>query len=130
MSNTGSDRLANTSTDPNGDSHVCAEYGRRFQRSNRGLNQHLRSCYLKNKITDVQAPYERKEDKANDQTSGDSNSGIHDILTLSLQYKWGNYQDYLFERNLYLSLTKKQYNGRKICLYYHLDKQERVSKTK
>ena len=103
MSNTGSDRLVNTSTDANGDSHVCAKCDRCF-RTNRGLNQHLRSCYLKNKITDVQTPYERKEDKANDQTSGDSNIGIHDILTPSLQYKWGNYQDYLFERNL--SLTK------------------------
>ena len=34
MSNTGSDRLANASTDANGDSHVCAECDRRF-RTNR-----------------------------------------------------------------------------------------------
>ena len=108
MSNTGSDKLANASTDANGDSHVCAECDRRF-RTNRGLNQHLRLCYLKNKITDVQTPYERKEDKANDQTSGDSNIGIHDILTPSLQYKWGNYQDYLFERNLSLAYEKIVY---------------------
>ena len=111
MSNTGSDRLANASTDANGDSHVCAECDRSF-RTNRGLNQHLkhlRSCYLKNKITDVQTPYERKEDEANDQTSDDSNIEIQDISTPSLQYKWGNYQDYLFERNLSLAYEKIVY---------------------
>ena len=108
MSNTGSDRLANASTDANGDSYVCAECDRRF-RTNRGLNQHLRSGYLKNKITDVQAPYERKEDEANDQTSGDSNINIHDILTRSLHYKWSSYQDYLFERNLSLACEKIVY---------------------
>ena len=93
MSNTGSDRLVNTSkmqmeilmyvpnvTDVSARTEV--------------FNQHLRSCYLKNKITDVQTPYERKEDKANDQTY---------ISTLSLRYKWGNYKDYLFERNLSLA---------------------------
>ena len=63
MSNTGSDSLANASTDANGDSHVCAECDRRFV-TNRGLNQHLKSCYLKKKITDVQTPYERKKDEA------------------------------------------------------------------
>ena len=61
------------------------------------LNQHLRLCYLKNKITDVQTPYERMEDEANDQTSDDSNIEIQDISTQSLRFKWGNYQDYLFE---------------------------------
>ena len=54
-------------------------------------------CYLKNKITDVQTPYERMEDEANDQTSDDSNIEIQDISTQSLRFKWGNYQDYLFE---------------------------------
>ena len=63
MSNTGSDRLANASTDADGDSHVYAKCDRRF-RANRGLNQHLRSCYLKKKITDVQTPYERKKGEA------------------------------------------------------------------
>ena len=86
MSNTGSDRLANASTDANGDSHVCAECDRRF-RTNRGLNQHLRSGYLKNKITDVQAPYERKEDEANDKTSDDSNNAIPDVSTPSHRCK-------------------------------------------
>ena len=113
MSNTGSDRLVNTSTDANGDSHVCAKCDRCFC-MNRGLNQHLRSCYLKNKITDVQTPYERKEDKANDQTY---------ISTLSLRYKWGIYKDYLFERNQSLTY-EKWYTGRKIYFYYHLDKQK------
>ena len=75
MSNTGSDRLANASTDANGDSYVCAECDRRFP-TNRGLNQHLRSCCLKNKITDVQTPYETKEDEANDKTYDDSNAEI------------------------------------------------------
>ena len=41
MSNTGSNRLTNTSTDANGDSHICAECDRRFC-MNRGLNEHLR----------------------------------------------------------------------------------------
>ena len=94
MSNTGSERLANASADANGDSHVCAECDRRFL-TNRGLNQHPRSCYLKKKITDVQAPYERNEDEANDQTSDDSNIEIQDISTQSLRYKWGSYEGYL-----------------------------------
>ena len=72
MSNTGSDRLANASTDANRDSHECAECERRFG-TNRGLNQHFRSCFLKNKITDVQTPYKVKEDETNDQISDDSN---------------------------------------------------------
>ena len=58
MSNTGSDRLAYV------DSHICPNCDRIFCRS-RGLNQHLRSCYPKNKITDVQTPYERYKDDAN-----------------------------------------------------------------
>ena len=106
MSNTGSDSLANTSTDANRDSHVRVKCDRRF-------NQHLRSCYLKNKIIDVQTPsernqtpYERNKDEANNQTSDDSNIEIPDISTLSLRYKWGNYQDYLFERNLSLAYEK------------------------
>ena len=70
--------ITNTSTDSNGHSHICVQCGRRF-RTKRGLNQHLRSCYLKNKITDVQTPYERNEDDAKDQTSDDSNTEIADI---------------------------------------------------
>ena len=66
---------------------------RRF-RTNRGMNRHLRSCYLKNKITDVQAPYKRNEDEANDQPLDDSNIDIPDISTPSMLYKWGSYQDY------------------------------------
>ena len=102
MSNTGSDRLANASTDANGDSHVCAECDRRF-RTNRGLNQHLRSRYLKNKITDVQTPYERKEDKANDQTSDDSNIEIQD-MHCNIN---GAIIKIICLREIYLSLTKK-----------------------
>ena len=56
-----------------------------------GLNQHLRLCYLKNKITNVQIPYERNKDNANDQTPDDSNIEISDISTPSLRYKWDNY---------------------------------------
>ena len=108
MSNTGSDRLANASTDANGDSHVCAKCDRCFLK-NRGLNQHLRSCYLKSKITGVQTPYGRKEDEANGQTSDDPNIEIQDISTLSLRYIWGNYQDYLFERNLSLGYEEIVY---------------------
>ena len=108
MSNTGSDRSANASTDANGGSHVCAECNQRF-RTNRGLNQHFRSCYLKNKINDVQKPYEKKKDGANDQTSDDSNIEIQDIPAQSLRYKWGNHQDYLFERNLSLTYEKIVY---------------------
>ena len=105
MSNTGSDRLANASTDANGDSHVC---------------------YLKNKITDVQTPYERKEDKANDQTSDDSNIEIQDISTQSLRYKWGYYQDNLLERNLSLTYEKIVYWKKNLFLLPS-GMQERVS---
>ena len=94
MSNTGSEKLAYASRDTNGDSHVCTECDWRFL-TNRGLNQHPRLCYLKEKITDVQTPYERTEGEANDQTSDDSNIEIQDISTQSLRYKWGNYQGYL-----------------------------------
>ena len=62
---------------------------RMYQRfcTNRDLNQHLRSCYLKSKITDVQTPYERKEDEANDKTSDDSNNAIPDVSTPSHRCK-------------------------------------------
>ena len=49
------------------------------------------------------------EDEANDQTSDDSNIEIQDISTQSLRYKWGYYQDYLFERNLSLAYKKVVY---------------------
>ena len=104
MSNTGSDRLANASADGNGDSHVCAECDRLF-RTNRVLNQHLRSCYLKNKTTDVQTPYERNEDKSNDQTTDDSNIEIQDISTPSLIN--GAIIKITCLREIHLSLTKK-----------------------
>ena len=104
MSKTGSERLANAKTDANGDSHICADCERRFLKK-RGLNQHLRSCYLKNKITEVQTSYEKNEDDANDQTSDDSNNEIPDISTPSLRHKLDSYQDCLFERNI--SLAKK-----------------------
>ena len=105
MSNTGSDRLTNASTDANGYSHISAERDRRF-RTKRCLNQHLRLCYLKNKVTDIQTPYDRNEDDAKDQTSDDSNIEIFDIPTPLQLCKWGNHQDYLFQRNL--SLTSKK----------------------
>ena len=83
MSNTGCDKLANASTDENQDSRMCAECDQRF-RTNRGLNQHLRSCYLMSKITDVQTLYERKEGDAKYQTSDGSNIEIPGISTPSL----------------------------------------------
>ena len=89
MSNTRSDRFANSSTDANGDFHICVECDRHFC-TNRGRNQHLRLCYLKNKIIDVQTPYERNEDDANDQTPDDSNIEIPGNSTsdILLRYKW------------------------------------------
>ena len=54
-------------TDANEDYHICADNDRHFRTKN-GLHQHLRSCYLRNKITDVQRAYSN-EDDANDQTS-------------------------------------------------------------
>ena len=89
MSNTRSDRFANSSTDANGDFHICVECDRHFC-TNRGHNQHLRLCYLKNKIIDVQTPYERNEDDATDQTPDDSNTEIPDNSTydILLRYKW------------------------------------------
>ena len=97
MSNTGSERLENAKTDANGDSDICADCDRRFLEK-RGLNQHLRSCYLKNKITEIQTSYEKNKDDANAQTSDDSNNEIPDISTPSLRHKLGSYQDCLFER--------------------------------
>ena len=71
MSNTGSHRLVNASTDASGDSHIRTDSDRSF-RTNRALNnKYLRSYYLKNRITDVQTPYEWREDDANDQISED-----------------------------------------------------------
>ena len=52
------------------------------------LNQHLRSCYRKKKITDVQTRYEINENDENDQTSDYSNIEIPDISAPSLRYKW------------------------------------------
>ena len=98
MSNTGPERLANASTDANGVSYICAKCDRHFL-TNGGLNQQLRACYLKNKISDVQTLYKTKKDEANDQKTDDSNIEIPEISTSLLQYKWDNYQDYLSERN-------------------------------
>ena len=74
-------------------------------RYKQSLNQHLKSCYLKKKITDVQTPYERKKDEARSNIwwlkywdSGYFNP--------SLRYKWGNYQNFLFERKLSLAYEK------------------------
>ena len=38
--------------------------------------------------------------QVSDQTANDSNIEIPEISTSPLWYKWGNYQNYLFERNL------------------------------
>ena len=104
MSNTRFDRLASTSTDANGDFDICADCHRRV-RTNRDLNQRLISCYLKNKITDVQAPYERNKDDENDQTPEDSNIEIPDISTPSLPYR--AIIKIICLREIYLLLTKK-----------------------
>ena len=114
MSNTESDKFTNTTTDANGDSHVCDEFDWRFS-TNRAFNEHLRSCYLKKKITDVQSPHERNQGDRNDQTS-DSNIEISDISTPSLRYKWANYQDYLCERNLSLAYKKIVYGKKNLLL--------------
>ena len=90
MSNTGSDKFTNATTNANGDFHICDEFDWRSC-TNRGFNEHLRSCYLKKKITYVQSPHERNEGDRNDQTSDDSNIEIPHISTPSLRYKWANY---------------------------------------
>ena len=79
MSNTESDRLANANTNANGDSHIRADC---FS-TNRGLNQHLRLCYLKKKTANAPPPYKRNKSDVNDQTPEDSNTGISDISTPS-----------------------------------------------
>ena len=71
----------------------------------RDLNQRLISCYLNNKITDVQALYERNKDDEKDQTPEDSNIEIPDISTPSLPYR--AIIKIICLREIYLSLTKK-----------------------
>ena len=90
MTNTESDRLANASTDANGEFHICGECDRRRKTKSLMFKHHMKE----------------KEDEANDQTSDDSNIEIPDISTPSLRYKWSSYQDYLFERNLSLAYEK------------------------
>ena len=102
----GSNRLANPSTAANGESHIYIKCDWRFSTKKKSLNQHISSCHLKNKLTDVETPYKRNEDDASNQTSDDSNIEFSDISIPSLQYKWGSYQDYLIERNLSLSYEK------------------------
>ena len=70
-SNNGNDRLTNASTDENGDSHICTDCDRPFRTNRAHNNKYLRSCSLKNRIIDVQIPYERREDDANDQIPED-----------------------------------------------------------
>ena len=115
MSNTGFNRLVNTSTDANEDSRICADCNQRFH-TNRSLNQHVRSCYLKNKNPDFQTPYERNKGNANDQTPEHSNIETCDSSAPSLRYKWGKHQDYLFERNLSPAYEKIVYWKKNLLL--------------
>ena len=127
MSNTRFDRLASASTDANGHFHICADCHQRV-RTNRDLNQRLISCYLKNKITNVQALHERNKDDENDQTPKDSNIEIPDISTPSLPYR--AIIKIICLREIYLSLTKKIVYWQKNLFCYYLDKQERISLVK
>ena len=104
MSSTGSSRLANASTDANGNSHISAECDRCFC-TNRGLNQHVRSGYLKKKS--LMFKHHMKEIKTMQKIK--HLIEIPDISTPSLRYKWGNYQEYLFERDLSLAYKKIVY---------------------
>ena len=109
-------------------SHICTKRNQSF-RTNRGLNQHLRSCYLKNKITDVQIAYEKMKTR---QTITRLVTQILRFLVFQLHRCNinGAIIKIICLREIYLLLTKKQCTGRKIYFYYHLDKQGRVSQMK
>ena len=116
-SNTGFNRLVNTSTDANGDSHICADCNQRFH-TNRSLNQHVRSCYLKNKNPDFQTPYERN---TGNETIKHQKIQILRLVTVQLHHCDINGANIkiICLREIYLPLTKKQYTGRKIYCFYH-----------
>ena len=78
MSNTGSDKLPNASTNGNGYSHICASCD---------LISTL-DHVIGRKKSDVQTRYEINENDENDQTSDYSNIEIPDISAPSLRYKW------------------------------------------
>ena len=80
MSNAGSDRLANASTDANGDSHVYADSDRRF-RKNRGLNTLGNVIWRKKSLMFKHYLYESNKVDANDETPEDSNIEIPNVST-------------------------------------------------
>lgn len=79
----------------NGGDHICRHCERTF-RSNRGLNQHLRSC-KQNTVGENESEKETQENTESSRNTSDST-----ITSSAAQkfYKWGNYPSHVFETNV------------------------------
>ena len=97
MSNETPEFIASVRINENGDDHICRHCERTF-RSNRGLNQHLRSC--KQNIGSGYDP--AKERHKCIETSTNTTGSTTTSSAPQKSYTWGNYPSHVFEANVSL----------------------------
>ena len=95
MSNETPEFIASVRVNENGDDHICQHCERTFQ-SNRGLNQHLRSC-KKNMRSEYEPAKERHECI---ETSTNTTGSTTTSSAPQKFYTWGNYSSHVFEANV------------------------------
>ena len=91
MSNDTPEFIASVRINENGEDHICRHWERTF-RSNRGLNQHLRSC--KQNIRSEYEPAKKRHECLEASTNTTKSSAPQKF------YTWGNYPSHLFEANV------------------------------
>ena len=133
-SNTDPERTVDAKKDASNDLQKCADSERSF-RTNRGLNQHLRSCHLEKVTTEAETPKGATATTATITITTTTTTTTKEISTIqtnskesdatsSLWYKWGKHQD--FERNLSLAYEKILY-WKRTYFCHHQDRQENGS---
>ena len=87
--------IASVRTNENGDDHICCHCERNF-RSNRRLNQHLRSC--KQNIGSEYEPAKERHECI--ETSTNTTGSTTTSIGPQKSYTWGNYPSHVFEANV------------------------------
>ena len=95
MSNEMPELIASVRINENGDDHICRHCERTF-RSNRGLNQHLRS--RKQNIGSECEPAKERHECI--ETSTNATGSTTTSSAPQKSYTWGNYPSYIFETNV------------------------------
>ena len=95
MSNETPEFIASVRINENGDGHICRHCERTF-RSNRSLNQHLRSCKQ-----NIRSEYEpAKERHECIETSTNTTGSTTTSSAPQKSYTWGNCPSHVFEANI------------------------------